>query len=64
MLEKNLNLICKIEAGEAKEDSRDNTIATEATVRMLTERTGKKEFTLEEILNPLATIKKYDHNHK
>ena len=62
ILEHNLYKICKAEAGkDESEESQPNAnqIAFGATVKMLTERTGRKEFTIQEIMDPAGTIAKY-----
>jgi len=68
ILEKNLYKICKAEAGEeAKGEVVEgkNEAAREAmgyTVRRLKEKTGRDNFTMQEILNPTQTIEQ--HNKK
>jgi len=61
ILESNLRKICDAENGvEAKnneEKNVSNRIAYGATIRMLQEKTGRKEFSLTELMNPEQTIR-------
>lgn len=58
--------ICKAESGE-KEKAPDGSSgenmgqrrAMAETVKMLIAKTGRKKFTIDEVLNPAETIKKY-----
>lgn len=63
ILEKYLYKICKAEAGQdeanEKEKHKANRMAFGQTIKMLQEKTGRKEFTMQEMMNPAQTIKKY-----
>lgn len=63
ILEKYLYKICKAEAGqddtEEKEKHKANRMAFGQTIKMLKEKTGRDNFTLQEIMNPPETIEKY-----
>jgi hypothetical protein len=64
MLEKNLYRICKAEAGGKEEEVQEdkNGVARESvgyTVRRLKEKTGRDNFTMQEVLNPDQTIKQH-----
>jgi hypothetical protein len=63
IFEKNLNKICKAEAGE-KDTSMNiaanaNTEALKGTLQMLKEKTGRSTFTIIELMNPKQTLEKY-----
>ena len=63
ILEHGLAKILRAEAGKdedgAESGAEANTLALEGVVKMLIERTGRKNFTMEEIMNPEQTIEKY-----
>jgi hypothetical protein len=65
ILAKNLAKIKRAEAGEKEieenktEISDDNKTHLGPIIKMLTEKTGRLKFTMDEILNPSATILKY-----
>lgn len=62
VMEECLMKICKAENGEnpdALPKGEGNTIALAQTIKMLREKTGRTEFTMEEALDPMGTLKKY-----
>ena len=61
ILEENLSKICQVESGEDKKKNVApmNTKAAGETIKMLREKTGRNEFTYQELLNPADTIAKY-----
>ena len=66
LFEENLILISKAESGEkSKEDQfKANEIAFDQNINMLKKETGRDKFTLQEINNPLETIKKHREKKK
>ena len=73
-MEHNLARICRLEAGKAGKDGKSeepdmsgvgtdkalgNRMAFAATLSMLKEKTGRKEFSMQEMMDPMGTIKKY-----
>jgi hypothetical protein len=69
ILEKNLTKICKAEAGEkdtssGNEEAVANRLAWGSTIRMLEEKTGRKQFSLVEIMNPAKTLKDFEKEEK
>jgi hypothetical protein len=60
ILEVNLGRILKAETGESDEERvNTNTMALEGVAKRLKEQTGKSEFTMQELMNPAETLKKY-----
>lgn len=71
ILEENLRKICEAEGGKessssgrSSEENEGNRLAFGETVKVLKKETGRKEFTLQEIMKPAETIKKYGNNSK
>ena len=61
LVKSNLELFCKMENGQEDKVNKeeDNTKVFDETLKVLQRTTGRSSFTLEEVMNPAETLKKY-----